>query len=45
MDAVRGLLLNQPNMMTIGLALAWCMSLLVVFIPLAVWAYDYRTSQ
>lgn len=45
MDAVRGLLLDKLDFTTIGLALAWCVGLLVVFIPLAVWAYDHRTAR
>jgi ABC transporter DrrB family efflux protein len=45
MDAVRGLLLNQSDASTIGLALAWCACLLVVFIPLAVWVYGRRTAR
>lgn len=44
-DAVRGLLLNQPNATTIWQALAWCIGILVVFIPLAVWAYGRRTAH
>jgi ABC-2 type transport system permease protein/oleandomycin transport system permease protein len=45
MDAVRGLLLNQPDISTIWQALAWGIGLLVVFIPLSVWAYGHRTAQ
>ncbi len=45
MSAVRGLLLNQPDAATIGQALAWCVGLLVIFIPLAAWAYGRRTAQ
>jgi len=45
MDAVRGLLLDQPHASTILLALAWCVGLLIVFIPLAVWAYSRRTAK
>jgi ABC transporter DrrB family efflux protein len=44
-DAVRGLLLNQPDATTIWQALAWCVGILVVFIPLAVWAYGRRTAH
>jgi ABC transporter DrrB family efflux protein len=44
-NAVRGLLLNQPNATTIWQALAWCLGILVVFIPLAVWAYGRRTAH
>jgi len=45
MDGVRGLLLNQPDAPTILQALAWCVGLLIVFVPLAVWAYSRRTAQ
>ena len=44
-NVVRGLLLNQPDASTIWQALAWCMGILVVFIPLAVWAYGRRTVR
>jgi len=44
-NAVRGLLLNQPDASTIWQALAWCAGLLVVFIPLAVWVYSRRISR
>ncbi|MDQ2713425.1 MAG: ABC transporter permease [Chloroflexota bacterium] len=44
-NAVRGLLLDQPDASTIGQALAWCVGILVVFIPLAVWAYGRRTAR
>ncbi len=44
-NAVRGLLLNQPDASTILQALAWCGGILVVFIPLAVWAYGRRTAR
>ncbi len=45
MDAVRGLLLNQPNGTVIWQALAWSGGLLLVLIPLAVWAYGHRTAR
>lgn len=44
-NAVRGLLLNTPDASTIWQALAWCVGILVVFIPLAVWAYGRRTAR
>jgi len=44
-NAVRGLLLNQPNTSTILQAIAWCVGILVVFIALAVWAYGRRTAR
>jgi ABC transporter DrrB family efflux protein len=43
--AVRGLLLNQPDATAIWQAIAWCVGLLVVIIPLAVWAYRRRTAR
>jgi ABC-2 type transport system permease protein/oleandomycin transport system permease protein len=42
---VRGLVLNQPDAMAIWQTIAWCMGLLVVLIPLAVWAYGRRTAR
>lgn len=45
MDAVRGLLLDQSDMSTIWQALAWCVGLLIIIIPLAVWAYGRRTAR
>src|SRR6266567_3777641 len=44
-NAVRGLLLNKPDVATIGQAVAWCVGILVVFIPLSVWAYGRRTAR
>ena len=44
-NAVRGLLLNHPDASTILQALAWCVGILVVFIPLAVWEYGRRTAR
>ena len=44
-NAVRGLLLNTPKTSTILEALAWCVGILVVFIPVAVWAYGRRTAR
>jgi ABC transporter DrrB family efflux protein len=44
-NAVRGLLLNQPDASTILLAIAWCVGILIVFIPLAVRAYGRRTAR
>jgi hypothetical protein len=44
-NAVRGLLLNQPDAATIWQAFAWCSSILVIFIPLAGWAYGHRTAR
>ncbi len=44
-NAVRGLLLNTPDTPTILGALAWCVGILIVFIPVAVWAYGRRTAR
>jgi len=44
-NAVRGLLLNHPDASTIWQAIAWCVGIIVVFIPLAVWAYGRRTAR
>jgi ABC-2 type transport system permease protein len=44
-NAVRGLVLNQPDATATWQAIAWCVGLLVVFIPLAVWAYGRRTTR
>ena len=44
-NAVRGLLLNTPDATTIWQALAWCVGILVVFIPVAVWAYGRRIAR
>lgn len=43
-DAVRGLLLNNPDPSAIWQALAWSIGILLVFIPVAVWAYGRRTA-
>ncbi|MGO8950414.1 MAG: ABC transporter permease [Ktedonobacterales bacterium] len=45
MDAVRGLLLNHPDPSEIRLSLIWSAGLLVVLIPLAIWAYGRRTAK
>ena len=44
-NAVRGLLLNKPDANTIWQALAWCIGILIVFIPLAVRAYGRRVAR
>jgi ABC-2 type transport system permease protein len=44
-NTVRGLLLNQPDAATIWQAAAWCVGILVVFIPLAVWTYGRRIAR
>ncbi len=45
MDATRGLLLDQPASSALWLALAWCGGLLLVLIPLTMWAYGRRTAR
>jgi ABC transporter DrrB family efflux protein len=44
-DAVRGLILNQADAGTVWQAIAWCVGILVIFVPLAVWAYGRRTAR
>ncbi len=44
-NAVRRLLLNKPDTSTILQAIAWCVGILIVFIPVAVWAYGRRTAR
>ena len=44
-NGVRGLLLNQPDAATIWQAVAWCVGILIVFVPLAVLAYGRRTAR
>jgi ABC transporter DrrB family efflux protein len=44
-DAVRGLILNQADAGTVWQAVGWCVGILVVFVPLAVWAYGRRTAR
>lgn len=44
-NAVRGLLLNKPDTGTTWQAVAWCLGILIVFVPLAVLAYGRRTAR
>ena len=44
-NSVRGLLLNHPDASITWKALAWLVGILVVFIPLAVWAYGRRVVR
>ncbi len=44
-NAVRGLVLNQADARVIWQAIIWCVGLLVVVIPLAIWAYGRRTTH
>jgi len=44
-NAVRAFSLGQP-VGSAGLqALAWCLGILIVFVPLSVWAYERRTAR
>jgi ABC transporter DrrB family efflux protein len=45
MDAARGLLLGHPNASTIAETLIWLVALLIVLIPLTVWAYARRVGR
>jgi ABC-2 type transport system permease protein len=45
MDAIRGLLLDQPDGPAIVAASAWCGGLLLILIPLAVGLYVRRTGR
>ena len=44
-NAVRGWSLGQPVGDAGWQAFAWCLGILVVFIPLAIWAYGRRTAR
>jgi ABC-type uncharacterized transport system permease subunit len=44
-DAVRSLLLGQPVGADGWRALAWCLGILAVFIPLSVWLYGRRVGR
>jgi ABC transporter DrrB family efflux protein len=44
-NAIRGLVLDRPDSAAIFQTLAWCIGLLVVFVPTAVWAYGRRTAR
>jgi ABC transporter DrrB family efflux protein len=44
-NTVRGLLLGQSISASGGMALAWCLLILVFFMPLAVWLYSQRTAH
>lgn len=44
-NAARGLLLNNADTSTVLQAFAWCIGILIVFIPLAVRAYGLRTAR
>jgi len=43
--AVRGLLLDRPDVPSIWQAIAWLLGLLVISIPLALLAYGHRTAR
>ncbi len=44
-NTVRGFILGQPVGSDGWQALAWCVGILVAFVPLAVWAYSRRTAR
>jgi ABC transporter DrrB family efflux protein len=44
-NAVRGLLLNQPDASAIWQTLVWYIGILIVFIPLAIWVYSRRIAR
>jgi ABC transporter DrrB family efflux protein len=44
-NTVRGFILNQPIGSDGWQALSWCLGVLIVFVPLAVWAYGRRTAR
>ena len=44
-DAVRGFLLDQPVGSAGWLALAWCVGILLVFVPLSVLLYRRTTAR
>ena len=44
-NAIRGLILNHPDVTATWQAIVWCVSLLAIFIPLAIWAYERRTAR
>jgi len=44
-NAVRGLVLGQPNVPDLAPALLWGIGLLVIFFPLGLWLYQRRTTQ
>ena len=45
MDAARGLLLGHPDTSTVAETLIWLVGLLIVLIPLTVWAYARRVGR
>ncbi len=45
MVAVRGFVLNRPDLTATWQGAAWLVALLVVFVPLSIWAYDRRTAR
>jgi ABC-2 type transport system permease protein/oleandomycin transport system permease protein len=44
-NAVRGLLLNHPDSSIVWQAVLWCVGILIVFVPLAVWTYGRRIAR
>lgn len=44
-DAVRGLVLGRPVAAETLAAVAWCLAITVVFVPVAIWAYGRATAR
>jgi ABC-2 type transport system permease protein/oleandomycin transport system permease protein len=44
-DAIRGLVLGHPDVAATWQAVVWCVGLLAIFVPVAVWAYGRRTAR
>jgi ABC-2 type transport system permease protein len=44
-NAIRGLVLDRPDSRATVQAIAWCVGLLLIFIPTAVWSYGRRTAR
>lgn len=44
-NTVRGFILGQPVGAEGWQALVWCLGILIVFVPLSVWAYGRRTTR
>ncbi len=43
-NAVRGLVVNKPDVTSTWQAIAWCVGLVIIFIPLCIWVYGRRTA-
>lgn len=44
-DAVRGFVVGQPDMTAAWQATVWLVALLVLLVPLSLWAYERRTAR